>query len=160
MPTSLINEKTADRFEGICTFNEIAEKPESYAQAAYNLKRLTYGLYQLGHRAIEPDNEKDGTFKKAGFMYPYQQAAYLSALYDGHDNTIQFKAEPVGVRNSGLSIDEMKLIFPGLTYVNPTYIKAMMWWWKWNRKNGDAFYFKYYAALFKCTGCNARKRGF
>lgn len=71
-------------------------------------------------------------------MYPYQQAAYLSALYDGHDNTIQFKAEPVGVRNSGLSIDEMKLIFPGLTYVNPTYIKAMMWWWKWNRKNGDA----------------------
>ena len=138
IPTSLINEKTADRFEGICTFNEIAEKPESYAQAAYNLKRLTYGLYQLGHRAIEPDNEKDGTFKKAGFMYPYQQAAYLSALYDGHDNTIQFKAEPVGVRNSGLSIDEMKLIFPGLTYVNPTYIKAMMWWWKWNRKNGDA----------------------
>lgn len=138
IPTSLINEKTADRYEGICTFNEIADKPGSYAQAAYNLKRLAQGLYQLGHRAIEPDNEKDGTFKKAGFMYPYQQAAYLSALYDGHDNTLSFKGEPVGIRNSGLSTDQMKLIFPGLTYVNPTYIKAMMWWWKWNRKNGDA----------------------
>lgn len=138
IPTSLINEKTADRFNGICTFNEIADKPQSYAQAAYNLKRLAMGLYQLGHRAIEPDNEKDGTFKNAGFMYPYQQAAYLSALYDGHDNTLNFKGENVGVRNTGLGIEQMKLIFPGLTYVNPTYIKAMIWWWKWNRKNGDA----------------------
>ncbi|MFZ1530097.1 MAG: hypothetical protein WAT19_15195 [Ferruginibacter sp.] len=155
IPTALVDEGKADKIDGICTFNEIATDPKSYAQAAYNLKRLAAGLYKIGHRSIEPDNEKDGNFKKAGFMLPYQQAAYVSALFDGHDNTILFRGEPVGVRNSGLNSNEMKLIFPGLTYVNPTYIKAMYWWWKFNRKNGDApfdiFNFHTYCSTFGIT---------
>lgn len=137
IPSNLINEKTADRYKGICTFNEIADKPASYAQAAWNLKRLAKAFYVLGHRSIEPDNERDLNFKGAGFMYPYQQAAMMSCYFDGHDNTVQFKNEPVGIRNSGLNKDQMKLIFPGLANVNPTYIRAMWWWWKYNRKNGD-----------------------
>lgn len=155
IPSSLIDYAKADKIDGICTFNEIAEKPESYAQAAWNLKRLAAALYTVGHRSIEPDNEKDGTFKKAGFMYPYQQAAYISALYDGHDNSVLYKGETVGVRNSGLSIEQMKLIFPGLTYANPSYIRAMYWWWKYNRKNGDApfdiFNFHTYCSTFGIT---------
>ncbi len=137
IPGNLINEKTADRLNGICTFNEIADKPASYAQAAWNLKRFAKAFYALGHRSIEPDNERDLNFKGAGFMYPYQQAAMMSCYFDGHNNTIQFKNESVGIRNSGLDKDQMKLIFPGLANVNPTYIRAMWWWWKYNRKNGD-----------------------
>ncbi len=155
IPTALVDESKADKLDGICTFNEIATDPKSYAQAAYNLKRLAAGLYKIGHRSIEPDNEKDGNFKKAGFMLPYQQAAYVSTLYDGHDNTVLFRGELVGVRNSGLGSAEMKLIFPGLTYVNPTYIKAMYWWWKYNRKNADApfdiFNFHTYCSTFGIT---------
>lgn len=155
IPTSLVNESKAEKLDGICTFNEIASDPKSYAQVAYNLKRLAAGLYKIGHRSIEPDNEKDGYFKKAGFMLPYQQAAYVSTLYDGHDNTVLFRGEAVGVRNCGLNSNEMKLIFPALTYANPTYIKAMYWWWKYNRKNGDApfdiFNFHAYCTTFGIT---------
>lgn len=134
--TNLINEATADRLYGICTFNEIAENPQSYAQAAWNLKRFAAAYYLLGHKAIEPDNEKDGTFKGAGFMYPYQQAAMLSAYYDGHNNTVKFNGQSVGVRNTGLTVDQIKLISPGLANINPTYIRAMLYWFKWRRANG------------------------
>jgi len=113
----------------ILTYNEIAENPASYARAAWSLRKYAKGNKSyLNINSIEPDNEKDGTFKKAGYMYPYQIAAMVSTYYDGDEGTITFSGDSVGVWNTGV-----KLIFPALSYTYPDYIEAMTHWWKYNR---------------------------
>lgn len=142
IPTSLGNEATGQSFNYgsqdvstgagsgyILTFNEIAENPASYARAAASLRKYAKGnkkYLNIGY--IEPDNEKDGTFKKAGFMYPYQIAAMVSTYYDGNEGTVTYSGDSVGVWGTGV-----KLIFPALSYTYPDYIEAMTHWWRYNR---------------------------
>lgn len=136
IPSSLMNEGTAQRLSGIMTFNEIAETPASYARAAWSLRKYAKGGKQyMNIGAIEPDNEKDGPFKSAGYFYPYQIAAAMSAYYDGHGGTITYSGDSVGVWNTGV-----KLIFPALSYINPDYIEAIIHWWQYNRPGGFPTY--------------------
>jgi len=142
IPTSLGNESTGQSFNYgsqdvstgagsgyILTFNEIAENPASYARAASSLRKYAKGNKKyLNIGFIEPDNEKDGTFKKAGFMYPYQIAAMVSTYYDGNEGTVTYSGDSVGVWGTGV-----KLIFPALSYTYPDYIEAMTHWWRYNR---------------------------
>ncbi|HRD44561.1 MAG TPA: hypothetical protein PLN30_12430, partial [Ferruginibacter sp.] len=90
------------------------DDPSSYDRAAWSLRKYAIGGRQyLNLTAIEPDNEKDGPFKKAGYFYPYQIAAAMSAYYDGHGGQITYNGDSVGVWGTGV-----KLIFPALSYIN------------------------------------------
>lgn len=126
LPSGNGNSTPSSRY--ILTFNEIAEIPASYKKAARNLRKYANGGKLIGLYTIEPDNEKDGTFKKAGYMLPYSMAAMMSAYYDGHRGTIWDGADSVGVWGTGV-----KLIFPALSYTFPDYIEAMTYWWRYNR---------------------------
>jgi len=144
IPSAYANENTWQRFNyatqtvdtgigtGILTMNEIADDPSSYDRAAWSLRKYAIGGRQyLNLTAIEPDNEKDGPFKKAGYFYPYQIAAAMSAYYDGHGGQITYNGDSVGVWGTGV-----KLIFPALSYINSDYIESILHWWKYNRPVG------------------------
>lgn len=129
--TALGDSANGQRYGGILTFNEIASNPASYAQAAWTLRALAKAHKQLGLKYIEPDNEKDGSFKAAGYMYPEQLAAMISCYYDGHGGTVTFAGDSVGVAGTGI-----KLVSPALAYISPRYIESMILWWKFNRPAG------------------------
>lgn len=143
IPTSLGNESTGQRFNystqlvtvgvgssgDILTFNDIAHLPSSYARAAWSIRKYAKAVKQyMGLMQIETDNERDGSFKGAGYMYPYQLAAMVSAEYDGHMGTLTYNGDSVGVYGTGVT-----MVFPALSYINSEYLEAMKLWWDWNR---------------------------
>lgn len=129
---ALGNAVSGQRLGGKLTFNEIADSPASYARAADILRRLAEGNYSIGIRRIEPDNEKDGSFKGAGFMYPEQLAAMMSAYWDGHNGTVTYWGNPVGIRNyPGLA--DMQVMSPAFSYISARYLDCMKLWWETKR---------------------------
>ncbi len=82
---------------------------------------------------IEIGNEPNGE-DSSGYT-PYQLAAFTSAVYDGHCNTM---TSPSG---SGLGIanadPNMKIAMSGLAGIQNRYIRAMCFWLEHNRADGD-----------------------
>lgn len=132
IPISLGNIASGQRYNTKLTFNEIATLPSSYAQAAYNLLNLAQANFSIGIREVEPDNEKDGSFKGAGFMYPEQLACMMSVYWDGHNNTVTYNSNPVGLRNYP-ALDTMKLLSPAFSYISARYFDCMLLWWETHR---------------------------
>ena len=82
---------------------------------------------------IEIGNEPNG--EDSNGYTPYQLAAFTSAVYDGHCNTMN---SPSG---SGLGIANadpgMKVAMSGLAGIQNRYIRAMCFWLEHNRADGD-----------------------
>lgn len=117
------------RYSGKLTFNEIATIPASYAHAAFNFLRLARGNHLYGAKVIEPDNEKDGSFKNAGFMYPEQLACMMSVYWDGHNGTVTYNDSIVGVRNYS-ALNDMQILSPAFSYISSRYWDCMMLWFQ------------------------------
>ena len=88
---------------------------------------------------IEAGNEPNGEGND-GFS-PYELAAFTSTAYDGHCGTvIAPTGSGVGVINANANV---KLAMAGLAGVSVPYVKAMSFWLKYNRADGqlglDAF---------------------
>lgn len=121
------------RLSGKLTFNEIATTPSSYARAAYLLNKLALAHKDIGIKKIEPDNEKDGSFKGAGFMYPEQLACMMSVYWDGHNNTVQYLGNNVGIKDIIPDSNIMELYSPAFSYINARYFDCMRLWFETQR---------------------------
>ena len=129
IPISLGNIATGQRYAGKLTFNEIATIPSSYAYAANNLRLLAEGNLSVGIKSIEPDNEKDGSFKQAGFMYPEQQACMMSVYWDGHNSTVTHNGNVVGIRNYP-GLNDVSVLSPAFSYISERYWDCMILYWQ------------------------------
>lgn len=119
---------------GIEVCDNVAGLPASYDHIAWIVKKLAteFASRPRPMKILELGNELDGKFLGAGFYLPDELAALCSALYDGHENTITYKGEKVGVKNCGKDI---LMSMPGLTNINPEYFETMAFWFYWNRKD-------------------------
>lgn len=120
------------RYNSLLTFNEIAELPASYARAAFNLVRLARGNHLYGAKIVETDNEKDGSFKGAGFMFPEQLACMMSVYWDGHNGTVTYNDSVVGLRNYP-ALNDMQILSPAFSYISPRYFDCMKLWFDTKR---------------------------
>ena len=87
--------------------------------------------------AVEPLNEPDGTWLgREAYFTPFELAAFLSMCYDGHEG----KYPDVGVKQADPSC---LMSMSGGAGLSLTYLKAMDFWARYNRKDGklpfDAF---------------------
>lgn len=82
---------------------------------------------------IEAGNEPNGEGND-GFT-PYEMAALTSTAFDGHCSTVTASSgSGVGVKNAD---PNMKMAMAGLAGVGTRYIKAMAFWMRFNRKDGE-----------------------
>ena len=82
---------------------------------------------------IELGNEPNGEDAKG--WAPYSLAALTSAAYDGHMNTLtSASGSKLGIKNAD---PNMKVAMAGLAGWQERYIKAMAFWLKYNRTDGN-----------------------
>ena len=67
----------------------------------------------------EPDKNWEG---RAGYFTPFELTAMLSADYDGHKGAM---GNTFGVKNAD---PNMKLVMGGLTYLDTSYLRSMIFW--------------------------------
>ncbi len=113
--------------------NRVAEDPASYAHAAWYVRKLAIANRErvLPIKHIEPGNEYNGPFQDAGRYAPNELAAFCSAMYDGHENTLTYNSQSCGVKNN--SYGDIKMLMPALDVYNLNYLKCMEFWFYWNR---------------------------
>lgn len=94
--------------------------------------------------------------QEAAYFSPFEYAAMLSADYDGHESSLQMKADgkactgqtlhPVGVKNADHS---MQVVMGGLSSLNLDYIKSIHLWAKLHRNDrqfpADVLNFHHYS---------------
>ncbi|MFW6306714.1 MAG: dockerin type I domain-containing protein [Bacillota bacterium] len=68
---------------------------------------------------------------RADYFTPYELAAMTSADYDGHESSM---GNTVGIKNAD---PDAKLVLGGLAGIRTDYIKAMDFWFKHNRNDGE-----------------------
>jgi len=79
--------------------------------------------------SVEPLNEPDGTWLgREPYFSPFELAAFLSMCYDGHEGMYK----NVGVKQADPTF---KMSMSGGAGLNLTYIRAMAFWAKYNRKD-------------------------
>jgi hypothetical protein len=82
---------------------------------------------------IEIGNEPNG--EDSNGYTPYQLAAFTSAVYDGHCNTMNSSSgSGLGIANADPG---MKVAMSGLAGIQNRYIRAMCFWLEHNRADGD-----------------------
>lgn len=105
-----------------------------------NVKKSGLGLINYFECWNEPDKDWKGA---NGYMNPYEFAAYMSAVADGHCQTM---GTTVGIKNADPTA---KVVMGGLANLSLDYIKAMVLWFKKYRPDHsvpvDVFNFHHYA---------------
>ena len=102
---------------------------------------------------IEIRNEANGPWQgRRGFMTPVEQAAQLSAAFDGHEGTVGIDKAIVGIRNADPHMLVSMGGLSGATQVALDIVTTMRLWFQHNRKDGafaaDALNFHYKTARF------------
>lgn len=91
-------------------------------------KSIGWGLVEY----FEMGNENDGKFRgQNAYRNPEEQAAELSAYYDGHKGAL---GPFMGIKSGD---PNAKLLMPGMASANYSYVWKMMRWWDLNRGVGD-----------------------
>ena len=98
---------------------------------------------------IEIRNEANGPWQgRRGFMTPVEQAAQLSAAFDGHEGTVGIDKAIVGIRNADPHMLVSMGGLSGATQVALDIVTTMRLWFQHNRKDGafaaDALNFHFY----------------
>jgi len=93
---------------------------------------------------IELENEPDRPWKSVNYKYtPQELAAFCSAVWDGHEGKL---GKHVGVKNVDKQI---KVVLPGLAWLNTWYISEMKKWFEQNRSDkkfcADVLNFHHYS---------------
>lgn len=111
---------------------EVAKDPYYYAEAGFAAKKLAaaYGSRSTPMLYIEIGNEQQGSFQFTGRMDADETAAEMSVAYDGHEGTVTYNGQSVGVKNSGTSI---KMVMPAMDVYNLDFLEALAFWFYWNR---------------------------
>ncbi|MBB6003841.1 fibronectin type III domain-containing protein [Arcicella rosea] len=139
--------------KGLNQFNlNVTTDPHSYSHAARIWGALAYrwgfnpdspdvynqfvesdGKKGLGYvKFYEPGNERDRHWNGASaFFNPEEMAAYLSAIWDGHNGALG-----VGFGIKGADPNAV-LVMPGMFSINTDYIQVMKMWWDVYRGKGD-----------------------
>ncbi|MEM9824482.1 MAG: hypothetical protein AAF985_25575, partial [Bacteroidota bacterium] len=114
---------------------------------------------------IEDWNEQDKYWmnssghpqQEAAYFQPFEYAAMLSADYDGHESSLELKANgqdcpnpsssyPIGVKNADPT---MKVVMGGLSSLNLDYVKAIQYWARLHREDqqfpADVLNFHHYS---------------
>lgn len=105
-----------------------------------NVKKTGLGLVKYFECWNEPDKGWKGV---NGYMNPFEFAAYMSAVTDGHCKTM---GTTVGIKNAD---PNAKVVMGGLAALNIDYVKGMVLWFKKYRPDHsvpiDVFNFHHYS---------------
>lgn len=128
-----------------------AENPDSYRAhadymfqfaARYGSKEVPADLLKLKPgqpvksglayiHSVENWNEPDKWWRgREGYFSPFEYAAMCSADYDGHEGSL---GKTAGVKNAD---SNLPMVMAGLASLNTEYLKGMLMWSEFNRKNG------------------------
>lgn len=102
--------------------------PDVYNQFVENDGKKGLGYVKF----YEPGNERDRHWNGASaFFNPEEMAAYLSAIWDGHNGALG-----LGFGIKGADPDAV-LVMPGMFSINTDYIQVMKMWWDIYRGKGN-----------------------
>lgn len=117
---------------GIRDFNNCAFRPSAYNHTAWNYKRFAtiMGAYATPMLYFGLGNENDLRFLNSGWYNPVNMAAMESSLIDGHQNSVTYLGQSVGLANSGVKIRPLTVSSANF---NANRYTAQLDWNYWNR---------------------------
>ena len=131
IPYTLCSSADTKQTEGgvfpYCNNDAIAEKPSSYALRGHLAGKAAAADKAQGLTEIELGNEADGFWHETGYYRPFELAAQTSVDYDGHCSTVTYNGQNIGVKNMA---GGMRVLMPALAFPDPSYMKAVFYWYK------------------------------